>query len=78
MKKKKFRKKGLFTLLLLCLFIMSASVTVSAATNLLTSVKQAKAGTWQRDDRTDSKYVYTDGRSPKSCWLKSRRKILQL
>ena len=35
MKKKKFRKKGLFALLLLCLFIMSASVTVSARQQVL-------------------------------------------
>ena len=73
MKKKKFRKKGLFTLLLLCLFIMSASVTVSAATNLLTSVKQAKEGTWKRDTQ-GRKYVYTDGRYPKSRWLKVKGK----
>ena len=73
MKKKKFRKKGLFALLLLCLFIMSASVTVSAATNLLTSVKQAKEGTWKRDTQ-GRKYVYTDGRHPKSRWLKVKGK----
>ena len=73
MKKKKFRKKGLFALLLLCLFIMSASVTVSAATNLLTSVKQAKEGTWKRDAE-GRKYVYTDGRHPKSRWLKVKGK----
>ena len=73
MKKKKFRKKGLFTLLLLCLFIMSAGVTVSAATNLLTSVKQAKEGIWKRDTE-GRKYIYTDGRHPKSRWLKVKGK----
>ena len=69
MKRKKLHSKSLLAFIFLCIFIMCASVTVSAGTNILPSVKQAKAGTWQRDEN-GSKYVYTDGRSPKSCWLK--------
>lgn len=69
MKRKKLHSKSLLAFMFLCIFIMCASVTVSAGTNILPSVKQAKAGTWQRDEN-GNKYVYTDGRSPKSCWLK--------
>lgn len=73
MEKKKKCRKYLELLLLMCFFILSASVTVSAGTNLLTSIKQAKEGTWQRNEN-GRKYVYSNGRHPKSRWLKIKGK----
>ena len=73
MKKKKAPRKVLVSLLFLCLFILSASMTVNAGTNLLESVKQAKEGNWQKDEN-GRKYVYQNGHTPKAGWLKIKNK----
>lgn len=48
--KEKLYLRELLAFLLLCAFIMCAGVTAEAGTNLLPSVKQAKAGTWHQDE----------------------------
>ena len=58
MKRKKLHSKSLLAFMFLCIFIMCASVTVSAGTNILPSVKQAKAGTWQRDENGNKYKVF--------------------
>lgn len=73
MKKKTGTRKAISILFLMCVFLIFSTVTVSAGTNLLTSVKQAKEGTWHRDKK-GRKYVYTDGLHPKSRWLKVKGK----
>lgn len=73
MKKKTGTRKAVSILFLMCVFLMFSTVTVSAGTNVLTSAKQAREGSWHRDKK-GRKYVYKDGLHPKSRWLKIKGK----
>ena len=73
MKKKTGTRKAVSILFLMCVFLMFSTVTVSAGTNVLTSAKQAREGSWHREKK-GRKYVYKDGLHPKSRWLKIKGK----
>lgn len=51
MKKKTGTRKAVSILFLMCVFLMFSTVTVSAGTNVLTSAKQAREGSWHRDQK---------------------------